>query len=683
MSASESVRNWLGRLSKNQAVPLNRSLLPNPALELLEDRAVPTVYLVDTSLDLVKNDGLISLREAVLAANTGQAVGDAPAGDGNDQIGFASALAGQSIGLQQNFGPSNFGNTALAVSRNLSIEGLPAGSLSAVTIRNDASYGDRRLFLVQPGAILQLNDVILADGTAVGDAGFAGTNGGGGGGGAAGMGGAILNQGSLGISNSTLRNNLAIGGRGGDGATNPTSLATGGKGAGNAGGQGGSANVAGQVGGFASGGGGGGGLGQTASGAGGFAQENGFGGGAGGGSATNPSTAGDFGGRNVVYGGRGGQGAPAQGGGGGGGAGMGGAIYNLGGSVSIANSTFGFNEARGGLAGQGGTQAAAGLGLGGAIFSQNGFVRVDNSTLARNDANQGGALFVVADGATASATVNSTVAAQSGGVTDAVGAAIHGGNLNVSGVANLIQFADNFAAGIASNQDPQLTNLAQNGGPTPTFGLRAGSPALDAGANLLGLTSDQRGAGFPRSVGSSIDIGAFEYGNSFAPRVLSIIRDNSPSSPAQTTNAAIVGFIVQYSQDLTGVTVNDFALAGSGVNGATIQSVTPIGGSASNYLVTVATGADGSLGLNQAQPGTAANASGDKVQGTYQGEYFNIDRTQPSVVGINLVNANPTNATTVQFSVVFSKDLTGQPTPANFSLPGSGVSGVISTVVPV
>jgi hypothetical protein len=50
----------------------------------------------------------------------------------------------------------------------------------------------------------------------------------------------------------------------------------------------------------------------------------------------------------------------------------------------------------------------------------------------------------------------------------------------------------------------------------------SGSPAIDAGNNTDGLAYDQRGAGFPRTSGSSADIGAFEaesgeviFGNGF------------------------------------------------------------------------------------------------------------------------------------------------------------------------
>jgi hypothetical protein len=66
--------------------------------------------------------------------------------------------------------------------------------------------------------------------------------------------------------------------------------------------------------------------------------------------------------------------------------------------------------------------------------------------------------------------------------------------------------------------DPGLGALADNGGPTQTIALLPGSPAIDTGSNALAidpstglpLTTDQRGAGFPRIVNGTVDIGAFE-----------------------------------------------------------------------------------------------------------------------------------------------------------------------------
>ena len=85
---------------------------------------------------------------------------------------------------------------------------------------------------------------------------------------------------------------------------------------------------------------------------------------------------------------------------------------------------------------------------------------------------------------------------------DETGSLINGTNGNQVGVAN-----------------PGLGPLANNGGATQTIALLPGSPAIDAGSNALAvdpttglpLTTDQRGAGFSRTVNETVDIGACEH----------------------------------------------------------------------------------------------------------------------------------------------------------------------------
>lgn len=60
--------------------------------------------------------------------------------------------------------------------------------------------------------------------------------------------------------------------------------------------------------------------------------------------------------------------------------------------------------------------------------------------------------------------------------------------------------------------NPNLAPVANNGGPTLTYALSAGSAAIDAGNNAIipaGITTDQRG--FARISGGTVDIGAFEF----------------------------------------------------------------------------------------------------------------------------------------------------------------------------
>lgn len=69
--------------------------------------------------------------------------------------------------------------------------------------------------------------------------------------------------------------------------------------------------------------------------------------------------------------------------------------------------------------------------------------------------------------------------------------------------------------GMKCNMDARIDNaLSLDPAISRTMALRSGSPALDAGSNAAassaGLINDQRGTGFPRIVGTVVDIGAHE-----------------------------------------------------------------------------------------------------------------------------------------------------------------------------
>lgn len=80
----------------------------------------------------------------------------------------------------------------------------------------------------------------------------------------------------------------------------------------------------------------------------------------------------------------------------------------------------------------------------------------------------------------------------------------------VSGTNNLVMISSNSPPGTLT-ADPDLQPLADNGGPTKTHALLATSVAIDAGNNVGGASTDQRGAGFARVGGAQADIGAFEF----------------------------------------------------------------------------------------------------------------------------------------------------------------------------
>jgi predicted outer membrane repeat protein len=178
----------------------------------------------------------------------------------------------------------------------------------------------------------------------------------------------------------------------------------------------------------------------------------------------------------------------------------GGAIYSDGGGpLTVSNSTFYDNTA---------------ANLGGAIYSrETASASVGNSTFSANRAWSGWAVY--SDGTQYVVLQNTIVADTTSGdecrgrVTDG------GGNLS---------YPEYSCGGIHS--DPLLGALQNNGGPTQTMALGAGSPAIDTGTSAACQVAqpnnrDQRGyARFVDGNGDTVaqcDIGAFEYGASGPP----------------------------------------------------------------------------------------------------------------------------------------------------------------------
>jgi hypothetical protein len=318
-----------------------------------------------------------------------------------------------------------------------------------------------------------------------------------------------------------------VGGAGG--GTGPTGL--GGAGGGAKAGQGGDGDGGGAggieepgagggfgAGGLASGGGGGVGGGGAPGGGGG-----GFGGGGGGGPAEGAGGTGGFGGGGGAGAGEaaggfgGGSGGSTEGGGG---AGIGGAIFNMQGTLAIVDSTVVGNSS-----GRGKAKPHVGQGIAGAVFNLNGTFTSTSSTFAANEAaDLASQIYTLALDTSrerkAQTTLRDTIVSSAGAKVE-LGSSASAPSVALSDISgfDLVRDAEEgpTVVGHPLTTDPLLGPLQSNGGPTPTMALGEGSKAIDAG-KAFGLAGDQRGlprtlafGGLPKPEGGDgTDIGAFE-----------------------------------------------------------------------------------------------------------------------------------------------------------------------------
>ncbi len=196
----------------------------------------------------------------------------------------------------------------------------------------------------------------------------------------------------------------------------------------------------------------------------------------------------------------------------------GGGVYVFGktggtsGTLSVVNSTLANNSSPS---------------FGGGVFSDSGVLSLRNVTLSNNSAETGAAIYNQASLSPGTATFQNTIFFNNLG---GLGFLNCGGAVaNLVSLGFNLQFPDNSCPGIAVS-NPLLdinpanpTGLKNNGGPTPTIAILGSSPALDAGdssgckdENGVVLLTDQREGAFVRPVDGNADgtircdIGAFE-----------------------------------------------------------------------------------------------------------------------------------------------------------------------------
>ena len=193
--------------------------------------------------------------------------------------------------------------------------------------------------------------------------------------------------------------------------------------------------------------------------------------------------------------------------GGGGGAGLGGAIFNDGGVVTVVNKDVYAELWKPRRRRECGVERSFG---GAAIFSLHGSLTVLNSTVTGNGGTLPGiSVFHPAAFSERWPASNSILAPEF----DRQQATIHSPASSLErhrlvGSGNLVQGVRADSCPGAIRADPRLGPLQMNGGLTPTMSLTDSSPAFDAGDVLAAELTDQRGAFRPQ--GDGFDIGGYE-----------------------------------------------------------------------------------------------------------------------------------------------------------------------------
>jgi CSLREA domain-containing protein len=208
---------------------------------------------------------------------------------------------------------------------------------------------------------------------------------------------------------------------------------------------------------------------------------------------------------------------------------------------------------------------------------------------------------------------------------------------------------DFTSPGDLENTDPLLGPLQDNGGPTFTHELLAGSPAIDAGTNTGCPAADQRG--FPRPGGASCDIGAYEVGTVLLALTKTAFWPDGTPIPTGATIPSGVGFKYLFyinNQDITrsDVSVRDVLVPAFQYQAGTIQVDNSVAECAAAVCTaaeeqTIFTAVDGTPFLSDAVDGDVAS---------YTGASSSIDAGAGNVANAQL-NINADAVWAILFSV--------------------------------
>lgn len=161
-------------------------------------------------------------------------------------------------------------------------------------------------------------------------------------------------------------------------------------------------------------------------------------------------------------------------------------------------------------------------------------IKLTNNTFVGNpgSGSYGGAVTISSGGSSSQITLQNNLFIGNGA--DGAGTCAFIGGVVVSSLGNNLN--DNSSCSLSGPNDQQnvaglsstIGTIQDNGGSVPTMALLPGSPAIDAGANALGVTTDARGVARPSSNPS---VGAYQY----------VLGDQTTTPAASGTSAPNTG----------------------------------------------------------------------------------------------------------------------------------------------
>ena len=358
-----------------------------------------------------------------------------------------------------------------------------------------------------------------------------------------------------------------------------------------------------------------------------------------------------------------------------GGDGQGGAIYDYAGVTTVTNSTFNANSA---IGGSGGTGTTGGKGQGGGEYVRSGptgntynsgSTNIINSTFSNNQASSGGA--IVSEGlVTVTNTIfsNDSHSVNCGLVSSGL---ISDGGYNLeysSGGANSCGFTN-----YAQSGDPKLGPLQNNGGPTLTMALPAGSAAIDNGNDAVCAVSpinnlDQRGVARP--IGAHCDIGAFEssaVAAGVATQITATNGSNQSTPPNTAFGAPLTALVTDVNSNPVSNTVVTFAAPTASGASSTFANNSPIytGTTNVNGVITTTT--------FQANTSIGSYSVTASVSGVITPASFTLTNTVP-VTPIPTPTLTPTPTSTPTLTPTPTPTTTPTSTPTPTPPPGQGNS---------